>query len=99
MCLKSKSIQVNKKLFIKKCPRAQQNTLLETLLKNRLWHRCFSVNSVKFLKTPFLQNTSGRLFLYIAAKKAFPSIYFVPFPFFYAQIILLVYERKIWDAI
>ena len=29
----------------------------------RLWHRCFPVNFVKFLKTPFLQNTPGRLFL------------------------------------
>ena len=25
-----------------------------TLLKKRLWHRCFPVNFVKFLKTPFL---------------------------------------------
>ena len=33
-----------------------------TLLKKRLWHRCeFSVNFVKLLRTPFLQNTSGRL--------------------------------------
>ena len=34
-----------------------------TLLKKRLWHRCSSVNFAKFLKTPFLQNTSGRLLL------------------------------------
>ena len=34
-----------------------------TLLKKKLWHRCFSVNSAKFLRTPFLQNTSGRLLL------------------------------------
>ena len=34
-----------------------------TLLKRRLWHRCFLVNFVKFLTTPFSQNTSGRLFL------------------------------------
>ena len=34
-----------------------------TLLKKRLWHRCFPVNFAKFLKTPFLQNTSGRLVL------------------------------------
>ena len=27
----------------------------------RLWRRCFPVNFVKFLRTPFLQNTSGRL--------------------------------------
>ena len=33
-----------------------------TLLKKRLWHMCFSVNFAK-LRTPFLQNTSGRLFL------------------------------------
>ena len=26
----------------------------ETLLKKRLWHRCFSVNFAKFLKTSFL---------------------------------------------
>ena len=31
------------------------------LFKNRLWHRCFSVNFGKFLRTPFSQNTSGRL--------------------------------------
>ena len=33
-------------------------------LKKRLWHRCFPMNFAKFLKTPFLQNTSGRLLLY-----------------------------------
>ena len=30
---------------------------LATFLKKRLWHRCFPVN----LRTPFLQNTCGRL--------------------------------------
>ena len=34
-----------------------------TLLKKRLWHRCFPVNFAKFLRLPFLQNTSGRLLL------------------------------------
>ena len=34
-----------------------------TLLEKRLWHRCFSVNFDKFLTTPFLQNSSGRLLL------------------------------------
>ena len=34
-----------------------------TLLKKRLWHRCFPVNFAKFLGTPFSQNTSGRLLL------------------------------------
>ena len=34
-----------------------------TLLKKRLWHRCAPVNFAKFLRTPFLQNTSGWLLL------------------------------------
>ena len=34
-----------------------------TLLKNRIWYRCFPVNFAKFLRTPFLQKTSGRLLL------------------------------------
>ena len=33
-----------------------------TLLKKSLWHRCFPVNFAKFLRTPFLQNTSGGCF-------------------------------------
>ena len=31
------------------------------LLKRRLWHSCFIVNFASFLRTPILQNTSGRL--------------------------------------
>ena len=34
-----------------------------TLLKKRLWRRCFPVNFTKFLRTSFLQNTSRRLLL------------------------------------
>ena len=34
-----------------------------TLLKKRLWRRCFPVNFAKFLRTLFLQNISGRLLL------------------------------------
>ena len=34
-----------------------------TLLKSRFWLRCFPVNFTKFLKTPFLQSTCGRLLL------------------------------------
>ena len=33
--------------------------------KKRLWHRCFPVNFAKFLRAPFLQNTSGRLLLFL----------------------------------
>ena len=34
-----------------------------TLIKKRLWHRCFPLNFAKFLRTPLLENTSGRLLL------------------------------------
>ena len=33
-----------------------------TLLKKTVWHRCFRVNFAKFLRTPFLQNTSDDCF-------------------------------------
>ena len=33
-----------------------------TLLKKRLWHRCFPVNFEVFLRTPFLWNTPGSCF-------------------------------------
>ena len=42
-----------------------------TLLKKRLWRRCFPVNFVKFLKTPFLQDTSERLLLQDRKEKRF----------------------------
>ena len=46
-----------------------------TLLKKRLWHRCFPVNFAKFLRTRFLQNTSGRLLLdFILKKQQFKSL-------------------------
>ena len=33
-------------------------------IKKRLWHRCFPVNFVKFLRIPFLQKTPGQLLLF-----------------------------------
>ena len=41
---------------------SQENSfaLPATLLNKRLCHRCFPVNFVKFLRTPFSQNTFGR---------------------------------------
>ena len=33
-----------------------------TILKKRLWDRCFPVNFAKFLRTPFSQSTSGGCF-------------------------------------
>ena len=43
------------------CRRFREAGPQATLLKKRLWHRCFLRNFAKFLRTPFLQNTSGRL--------------------------------------
>ena len=37
---------------------------LQLYKKKRLWHRCFPVNFTKFLRTPFLRNSSGWLLLY-----------------------------------
>ena len=34
-----------------------------SFIKKRLWHGGFPVNFAKFLRTTFLQNSSGRLFL------------------------------------
>ena len=36
--------------------------LMPATLKKRSWHRCFPLNFVKFLRIPFLQNTSGGCF-------------------------------------
>ena len=40
-----------------------------TLLKKRLWRRCFPVNFAKILRTTFLQNTSGQPLLRIESTK------------------------------
>ena len=46
---------------IERCSEVPQAS---NFIKNRLWHRCFPVNFVKFIRAPFLQNTSGRLLLH-----------------------------------
>ena len=40
-----------------------------TLLKKRLCHRCFPVNFANFLRTPLVQNTSGRQLLWATASE------------------------------
>ena len=39
----------------------------ETLLKKRLWHRCFPVNFVKFLRTPFFIEHLWWLLLFVSS--------------------------------
>ena len=45
------------------CQSLHFNKVDATLLKKRLWYRCFPMNFAKVLRTSFLQNTSGRLLL------------------------------------
>ena len=47
-----------------------------TLLKKRLWHRCFAVNFTIFLRTSLLQNTSLRLLLE-CARNTFQTVWLV----------------------
>ena len=75
-----------KKLLLQILQNSQENTCLRvsfliklqarpaTLLKKRLWHRCFPVNFAKFVRATFLQNTSGRLLKYLLSTKRFDSM-------------------------
>ena len=69
-----------KKVFLEISQNSQENTCPRVsffnkvvglrpaiLLNKRVWHRCFPVKFVKFLRTPFLQNTSRRLLLTIVS--------------------------------
>ena len=47
--------------------------------KKRLWHKSFSVNFAKFLRTPFLQNTSGWLLYSLRLITCFILIFFSSF--------------------
>ena len=49
------------------------------MLQKRLWHKCFPVNLVEFLKTLFLQNTSGRQLLLLAFQKQPPEMFLAKF--------------------
>ena len=54
-----------KKVLLEVSQNSQDNNCarvsFKSLLKKGLWHRCFPVNCVKFVRTHFLQNTSRRL--------------------------------------
>ena len=65
LCIKKCSLKFRK--IHRKAPVPEPHLCLRPsiLLKKRLWHRCFHVNFAKLSRTPFLQNTSGQLFLII----------------------------------
>ena len=59
-----------------------------TLLKKRLWRRCFPVNFTNFLRVPSLQNISGRLLLWVFYINFF-TLFFIFFHF-------AVYQSKLF---
>ena len=60
-----------KKVFLEISQNLQENTYARvTFLMKCLWHRCFPVNFAKFLRTPVLENISGRLLLYLLSYKS-----------------------------
>ena len=71
-----------KNVFLEILKNSQENTCARvsflkklqaaTLLKKRLWHRCFHVNFEKFSRTPFLQSTSMRVLLNSQLEKNLP---------------------------
>ena len=74
-----------KKVFLEISQTSQENTCARvsflikwqaapaTLLKNRPWHRCFSVNFAKFLRTPFFtEHLWWLLFVIITFSSASP---------------------------
>ena len=64
-CKKKVSLETSQNSQENTCARVSLLIKLQaapaTLLKKRLWHRCFPVNFAKFLRTTFSQDTSGRL--------------------------------------
>ena len=69
-----KFLQPTKKAFFRNFQNVHQKTPVAnlTLVKRKL----LPVNLVKFLRTPFLQNTSGRLLLLLAFQKQPPEVFY-----------------------
>ena len=62
-----------KKRVLRISQNSQENTCKRaSFLIKGLWHRCCPVNFAKFLRTPFLQNTSRRLLLTMEIVEAWP---------------------------
>ena len=78
--LRRKSVLRNFAKFTRKhlCQGLFFNKVAATaLLKKRLWHRCFPLNFAKFLRTPFLQNTSRQVLLLSRLLKNFSFLLFL----------------------
>ena len=79
MCSVKKRVYINFRKVFRKTPVPKpifkyfSGLRPATLLKMRLWQRWFSVNFAKFLRTPFLQNTSRLLLLIIISIHVWPK--------------------------
>ena len=67
-----------------------------TLLKKSLWHRYFTMNFAKFIRTPFLQNTSGRLLLTFKRLKNGRFVH--PTPQIWLKSAFFVNNLEIWRS-
>ena len=69
-----------------------------TLLKKRLWHRCFPVNFAKFPRTSFLQNTSGGLLLWVLRSETHVHVAGLGWTTFYYTMKITKNILKSWPA-
>ena len=79
----------NKKGFLKISQNSLENACARAsfLKKRRLWHKCFPVNFAKFLRIPFLQNTSGGCFCFRVLSR---SVFILNRkPFYLAKFLLI----------
>ena len=58
-------LKISQNLLENTCARVFFLVKLQALLKKRLWHRCFLVNFLKFLRTPFFTEHLWWLVLYM----------------------------------
>ena len=76
--------------------------LLIKFIKKRLRHRCFYVNLMKFLKRPFLWNTSGCGFYFLrTAIFCFDILYFGDFlsQLLSVMNIMSLSDQSIWNRV
>ena len=84
-------------VFLEILQNSQKNTCVRvsflirpaTLLKKRFWHKCFSVNFAKFLRTLFLQTTSERLLLFLFFLQNEEIVY----------LVLTAKHKKYWTSL
>ena len=81
------------------CPSLFFNEVAATLLKKRLWHRCFPVNFAKFLRAPFLKEHLWWLLLFIICHRSNFSYALLNWELFKGRFgVNLQWYDKIWQT-